>query len=488
VPGKNRVSRQIKIEDPKLWWPWDQGTPELYRVSAVIEVGGKQSDAVDEAFGFREIEWERNPGSPKSALDWTLVINGRREFLRGANVVPPDSMHGRRTDERCVKLLEMAKDANLNSIRLWGGGNRERSVVYDTCDRLGIMVWQEFPIGCINFGTPRSQRYLKLLEQESSEMVRQLRNHPGLIQWCGGNEFNTRMSRPALKIMKQACKDLDPARRFVPASPHRGDMHNWLVWHIRGNLSDYFNDKCQMMSEFGFQAAPSVESLKEFLPGDLLWPIGKGWTHHHLSRGKIGKYVKHFGGPGATIEDYVNAGQKAQAYYLHRGIEHWRRQKYKKSGALFWQWNDPYPCVSWSVVDYYFRTKKAYEAVRIAFQPLLISAEFEQRSYKSGDHFSAGIVLVNDTPREFKDIEIEAKVSGDPIKIFNLSMGADKVESAGEISIDLPRDKKPVLELIARQDGEEVSRNRYDLTLHDPEPANIIGRRLFKRWWQFLTD
>lgn len=487
-PGMNRASHSLRIDSPRPWMPWDQGEPNLYRLDVRVTVEGGESDSAFEVFGFRDIEWARNPGSPRRALDWTLVVNGRREFLRGANVIPPDSMAGRRTDERCARLLELARDANLNCIRLWGGGNRERSVIYDACDRLGIMVWQEFPIGCINFGTPRSARYMKLLERECSEMVRQLRNRPSIIMWCGGNEFNTRLSKPAIRLMELTCKELDPTRRFVPASPYRGDAHNWLVWHIKGNLKDYENDQSQLVSEFGLQAAPAAGSLEKFLPGDLLWPPGKGWVHHHQSRAKMEKYVRHFGGPGGSLPEFVAASQKAQAYYLHRGIETWRRKKYEKSGAMFWQWNDPWPCISWSVVDYFLEPKLGYEAVKTAFQPLLVCAEFEQKKNTPGDSVAMDIVAVNDLHREFKDLKVDIIVSGRVVETLRADVGPDSVARLGSVTISLPSDAPPVIELSATCAGAEVSRNRYHLDHYDPQRASLLGRRLFRRWWQFLTD
>lgn len=486
-PGKNRVTHSFRVADPKLWWPWDQGRPELYRLEVSIKVFGAVSDAAEAVFGFREVKWARNPGSPAKALDWTLLINGRRVFMRGANVVPTDAMAGRRADAKDAQLMELARNANLNAIRLWGGGNRERRVIYDTCDRLGLLVWQEFPVGCLNFGTPKSKKYLLLLETECREIVRQLRNHPSVFMWCGGNEFNVRLSGPAIKVMARVCAELDPARRFAPASPFRGDAHNWLVWHLQGNLEDYADDPAQLVSEFGLQAPPVIETLKHFLPGDLLWPVGVGWTHHHLGRGKMEKYVSAFGGSGKGLEEFVRAGQEAQAYYLQRGIENWRRQKYKKSGALIWQWNDPWPCVSWSVLDYFQRPKLSYQALGLAFQPLLVTAEFEQKKYRPGDPFAAKIFMVNDRGEAFPELEVEILAGGESRKTLQGNVGPDAVVLIGEISLNLPQ-AAPVLELIARRAGQIVSRNRYDLTHHDPRRASFLARRLFKRWWQFLTE
>jgi len=484
----NRVARRLTVEGPRLWWPWDQGNPELYRLTAAVEMAGSRSDAADEVFGFREIGWARNPGSPKKALDWTLLVNGRRVFMRGANWVPPEAMAGRLTDERYQKLVEMARGANLNALRLWGGGNRERKFFYDACDRAGIMVWQEFPVACIVLALPRSRRFRELLRGECAEIVRQLRNHPSVVTWCGGNEFNVHLNRPAIKIMADVCRGLDPGRRFVPASPYRGDAHNWLVWHLKGNLSDYFSDRSQLVSEFGLQGPPDAQSLREFLPGELLWPIGKGWKHHHQGLGKMEKYARRFGDPDAGLDEFVRAGQEAQAHFLQRGIEHWRRHKYEKSGALIWQLSDPWPCISWSLVDYYLKPKRAYEAVRLAFQPLLVTAEFDDKLRRPGENFSARVFLVNDLPRSFAGVEVEVGAAGKAAAILRGDVAPDSVVDLGEVSFTLPDEVPPVLTLLARAEGGEISRNRYQLSFHDPERSSLLGRRLFRRWWQFLSE
>jgi beta-mannosidase len=224
------------------------------------------------------------------------------------------------------------------------------------------------------------------------------------------------------------------------------------------------------------------------LPGDLLWPAGKGWKHHHLGPGKMTKYVRQFGDKMQALDDYVAAGQAAQAHYLHRAIEHWRRQKYAKSGAMIWQWNDPWPCISWSVVDYYLRPKLSYEAVKLAFQPLLVCAEFEPKKYRPGDAFAARIHLVNDLPRAFADVEIEVSSGGELRTTLRGSVDADQVLDLGEVSFTLPPDIPPRLELIACAEGVEISRNRYNLRFHDPRSTGLISRRLFRRWWQFLSE
>jgi beta-mannosidase len=479
--GQSKKSFEINVENPRLWWPWDMGRPELYQLEAEILVDGKSSDLAAETFGFREISWQRNEDAKPHHADWVLLLNGKREFMRGANWVPADALHGRLTDERYKKLVKMAHEANINMLRIWGGGNRERASFYEACDRQGIMVWQEFPFACVFIiGIPGNERFLQLVRQETSEMARQLRNHPSLVMWCGGNEFNVKKGRKAVEVMEDVTAELDPQRRFIPASPYKGDTHNWMVWHSFGNLQDYFNDTSPLPSEFGLQAFPSMDTLKKYISGDLLWPLGEVHAHHNLGKDKMEKYVSAIIPGGADncsgLEEYANASQKIQAHYLQRGIEFWRQRKYKTSGTFFWQLNEPWPAICWSVIDYEFRPKLSYQQLKDTYNPLLVSAQFEDKKWHPGDEFKAKIFIVNDYHESFGNIRVEAGICGDKAAEFFADIPPDSVTIAGEISATLPQDKAPVLELSAFRGKEILSKNQYDLSIHDPIPSTTAGK------------
>ncbi len=474
--GQSARTFEMRVDRPRLWWPWDMGKPELYRLEIEVIIGGEVSDRAVETFGFREIAWERSDDAEPHHADWILLVNGRREFMRGANMVPAESLHGRLTDARYERLVKAARDANINALRIWGGGNRERAGFYHACDREGILVWQEFPFACVYLiGVPGDRKFLELVRQEAGEMTRQLRNHPSLFMWCGGNEFNVRKAREAVAVMEEVTRDLDPTRRFIPASPYRGDTHNWMVWHQRANLEAYFIDTSPLPSEFGLQAFPPIETLRKYISGDLLWPIGDVHVHHNLGREKMDKYASAIipGGEGAAsgIEEYINASQTIQAHYLQRGIEFWRQRKYSTSGTFFWQLNEPWPSICWSVIDYEFRPKPAYEQIRDTYNPLLVSAQFEDREWTPGEEFSAKIYLVNDLHRGFDNIRTEVRICGEPVKEFMSDAPPDSVSSPGGISISLPAGQVPVLELLAFQSDKMLAKNRYDLSIHDPVAA-----------------
>ncbi|MFO8057411.1 MAG: glycoside hydrolase family 2 TIM barrel-domain containing protein [bacterium] len=478
-PGnQGEVNITMQVPDPKLWWPWDMGEQNLMYAQANAIVDGSTSDTATESFGIREIEWKPAPGAPDDWPEWVLYVNGKRAFMRGANWVPPEAMYGRSGKDRYKKLLTMAKEANINLVRVWGGGNRERRVFYDYCDQMGLMVWQEFPFACVfASGYSRSESYKDVVRQEVSEIVRQLRNHASLIMWCGGNEFNIKTNRHVVKIMENKTGKLDPTRRFLPSSPVKGDSHNWVVWHSKGNLADYFDDVSPVVSEFGLQSFPEMETLKKYVSEDHLWPVNNEvLKHHNMQFTKLNKYVSVIGHEN-NIESYAEASQTMQAHYMKRGIEHWRQRKYRTTGTAFWMLNDPWPAISWSVIDYELKPKASYEAVKQAYQPVLVTAAYENRRWKAGDEFKARLMIVNDLHESFENARVTTSLCGEQGAGFDLTVAEDSLTKAGKLQETIPAGcERPVLELRLVQDEKELSRSSYNLWIHDPEGAGAMGR------------
>jgi beta-mannosidase len=489
--GERFLSWAYNLENPKLWWPWDMGDQNIYVATALVKVDGEFSDEVSEFFGFREISWGPNPDAPPGSADWVLFVNGKREFIRGANWVPPESMYGRMDDTRYEKLITMAKDMGANCLRIWGGGNRERRAFYDYCDRHGVMVWQEFPFACVYLmGYPKTERFRNLVRQEADEMVRQLRNHPSIIMWCGGNEFNVNKARHVVDILEDVTSSLDPTRRFIPASPYKGDTHNWTVWHMKGNLDDYFSDVSPLPSEFGLQGFANPSTLEKWISPQYLWPINEVHEHHDLGRGKMDKYVSAIGHDD-TLESYAEASQLMQAHYLQRGIENWRQRKYKTSGTAFWQLNEPWPAICWSVIDYELQPKLSYHVLKNTYNPVLVTAKYEDRRWGPGDAFKAKIMVVNDLHREYRDAEVSAVLCGEQLGEWQVDVPEDDVISVATIESEIPKDcGLPSLSLYLAQ-KKPVSQNQYSLWVHDPVPAGKvnatlerIGKRIMSGAWQ----
>jgi beta-mannosidase len=485
--GTGAQSLTLFVPSPRLWWPWDMGEQNLYRATARVKIAGVESDRASEVFGIRKINWGPNPDAPPGSADWVLFVNDKREFIRGANWVPPEAMHGRLNDSRYDQLVEMARDTGVNCLRIWGGGNRERRAFYDYCDRAGVMVWQEFPFACVFLtGYPNTARFKNLTRQEVEEITRQLRNHASIIMWCGGNEFNVELSRHVVDIMEDVTAELDPTRRFIPASPYKGDSHNWVVWHMKGNLSDYFADLSPFPSEFGLQAFPDITTIENWISEDYRWPIGEVHFHHDLGWAKMQKYIKPLE-PDDDLVSVVEASQLMQAHYLQRGIENWRQRKYKTSGTAFWQFNEPWPAICWSVVDYELKPKRAYEVLENTYNPVLVTARFEDRAWSQGHTFEAEIMVVNDLHREFRKAIVEAVLCGEFLGQWSLDVPEDDVIIAGRIRAEVPDGcNRPYLDLSLKESGSEISSNHYELWVHDPAPAGKTVRGFAKiyQWIQ----
>ncbi|NIV37488.1 MAG: glycoside hydrolase family 2 protein, partial [Anaerolineae bacterium] len=279
-------------------------------------------------------------------------------------------------------LLSLARQANMNMVRVWGGGLREKRAFYEACDRMGILVWQEFPLACAFLGRfPRSAEYLRLVERESEAIVRDLRAHPSLVLWCGGNEFSPERNKPVVDALRRSAGRLDPDRPFLAASPADGDSHFWKVWHGFHPPSAYRHDDSLFASEFGLQALPERETLERCIPAGELWPPGPSWDYHGAELDKLRRYAQPFvQGSEPDLDDLIEASQRAQAQALQIGIEHYRRAKARGGGGvLVWQLNEPWPAISWAMIDHYRKPKTAYAVVRRLMNPVLVSLEYPLR-------------------------------------------------------------------------------------------------------------
>ncbi len=438
------------------WEPWDRGEPALHPLRVAID----GSDAVEIPIGLRTVErLPLRPGDPGKNL-WLFKVNGRREFLRGANWVPPDSLL-RLDENRYESLLKAARDANLNFLRVWGGGLREPRFFYDLCDRLGLLVWQDFPFACKTY--EQSRAFCDLARQEAAGIVRDLRNHPSLFLWCGGNEYSAWRNARLFRALEETVRSLDPTRPYHPSSPRHGDVHDWNVWHMFAPLQACKRNLAPFVSEFGLQACPSVETMKRMLSNP--WPPGQGWKFHKASMPKLKRYVRVFlKSKNPALEEFVEVSQRAQAAALKTAIEHHRRRKddpdHPCGGLALWMWNEPWPCVSWSVVEHGGSRKRACDAVRESCQPLLPSLDWR---------FRAGLLearawVVNDAMAPFRGTA-EVEGPGGLRWESHLTAPPDSVAPVGEFAWDLA----PGSAIVARLRSAEgvVAENHYE-TFKEP--------------------
>jgi beta-mannosidase len=479
-PGSSLHTLEFTVPQPRLWWPWDHGTPALYRLTIDVCDGEQLLDSRTQMVGLRSVELQ----------GWTLYINGRPVYARGANWVPADILPGRVRGEDYQTLLELVRRANMNMLRVWGGGLREKRAFYDLCDRMGILVWQEFPFACAFVARyPRSPEYLRLVRAETRAIARDLLNHPCLAIWCGGNEFSPARNVPLVSTLEQVVRDEDPTRPFLPASPAGGDSHNWQVWHDFEPPSAYRADQAGFASEFGLQAPPDVDTLRRFIPREELWPPSKSWVTHGANLKKLRRYARPFlDQKEPSLDAFVRASQRAQAHGLQIAIEHYRRRKAQGcGGVLLWQFNEPWPAISWAIVDSYRRPKPAYETVKRLYEPLLLSADYPLRRFKEGERFEAQLWIVNDQADSLPGCQWEAVLrNGSGQEAYRAVHPVDvppfSAEIAGCVSWNLPAGGGWALQCQLRQGTRLLVENWYDLTVHDD-----IRQTARQRLWAWLT-
>jgi beta-mannosidase len=404
----------LTVDQPRLWWTHDLGDPARYKLDVTLSDVDKL-DRAEREVGIRTLELDQSPDpEEKGTRFFRLVLNGVPVFARGANWIPCESFFEVIPNERYETLLEAARDANMTIVRIWGGGIYEHDHFYDTCDRLGLLVWQDFMFACAMYPEDDPE-FVAEVDAEARYQVRRLRSHPSLALWCGNNENQWLHERyfwnePKLPpygelyynhILPAAVADLDGRTPYWPGSPFGGNdhtsmddgnRHNWDVWH--GNLSRHFgeepkfdqspegvsflrygDDMGRFISEFGMHAAPVLETLRRAIPADQLYHHSPAMDWHNKDdpKNKGDNLMLTVTGVPEGLDDYIAYSQIAQAEGLKFGIEHFRRRKPHCSGAIVWQLNDCWPAQSWSVLDYYGFGKAGYFYLRRVFAPVLAS-------------------------------------------------------------------------------------------------------------------
>ena len=414
----------LLISHPKLWNPVGYGEQNTYTVVAeLLDADCHVADSKTRSVGFRRVRLVMNEGSwsepksfPKTRSDApaTLEINGRRIFAKGSNWVNAGVFPGALREEDYHKLLTLVKDANMNILRIWGGGFVNHEEFFELCDAMGIMVWQEFPLACNEY--PDEENYLRVLEQEAISIVHRLRTHPSVVLWCGGNELFNNWSgmteqHHALRLLDKVCYDEDRFTPFIMTSPlngmAHGHYHNLDTGTYQEFLTMLIHSHNTAYTEFGSPSAASPEYIRKYISSEESFQdctsTNPEWVAHHAFLAwEPESWLReieadYYYGGYSDVDDLCNKTQKIQAMCYRSYFEEMRRQWPHCAMALNWCFNEPWPTfannslVSWPDIP-----KPAYYAVQKALRTRLASIRVEHHLWKTGENFNGEIWLLND--------------------------------------------------------------------------------------------
>ncbi len=399
------------IDAPRLWWPRDMGQQALYAVKATLLYKGAEVDSYAFQLGVRTVRLERTDLTDKDGSGkFLFYVNDEPVFIRGTNWVPLDAFHSRDA-ERLPRALELLLESNCNGVRCWGGNVYEDHAFFDFCDRHGILVWQDFAMGCAAY--PQDDAFAARLKAEAESVVRKLRQHPSLMLWAGDNEcdqFNAYLvgapknpdgNRLTRVVLPEVLSRLDPWRPYLPSSPYissaayaAGDSNLLPENHLWGPR-DYFksdfykNTYAHFASETGYHGCPAPASLRRFLSAEKLWPWqgNKEWLAHATCMEPdptpastyayriplMANQVKVlFGEEPDALSRFALMSQLSQAEADKYLIEHFRSEKWRRTGIIWWNLIDGWPQFSDAVVDYYYTKKAAFGFIRRSQEPVCL--------------------------------------------------------------------------------------------------------------------
>ncbi len=511
--GKHLIKHPVRVRNPKLWWPWDLGEPNLYIAKISIKDQEVFQDYAETTFGIREVSSEWNPGFSKEQVSFprTTLINGKNHFIRSACWGgPPDIFVGRTTEEKYRNLIRLAKEANLNNIRIFGWHPPEIPLFYQLCNEAGLTVWQDIiPLGTGNIG--QTVEETQPIIAEAINVLKERRNHPSLIMMEGGEEMLLRTADPAfgrafLEALGDSLQQYAPLP-YVPDSPltcevsqaagykPKEAVHALNYFYNMGHdlMEDWYRKlDYPIVPEFAITSIPNVESLKKFIPEEELWPVGLSWGHHwaDLDRLKMQNWDTFGDEKTGSLEEFVIASQEAQGIIFQNGIEYFRRQKPRLSGIALCHWMTYWPDMKWGVIDNYGVAKRSFDYVKKAYQPLLVCCDFTKRRWKNEERFRGDIWVVNDQYKTYKDCQVLLEITDSEGKVlYNQQHKIKKIEgnsakSFVHIEEDILQKVNQHFQLklsLISKEGKEISANDYFFLIGDQEKASAEFKQMGKQ-------
>ncbi|MVQ40687.1 glycoside hydrolase family 2 protein [Microbacterium sp. MAH-37] len=395
----DRASVTVEAADVDRWWPVGHGEQPLYAASVALRAGDQVLDEVTRRIGFRTIAWDTAPDA--DGTPFTLVVNDRPIFVKGVNWIPDDALPVRVDRARYERRLRQAVAANLNLVRVWGGGIYEADDFYELCDELGLLTWQDFLFACAAY--PEEEPLRGQIEAEARENIVRLSSHASLVLLTGNNEnlwghedwgWKTSLDGKSWgayyyhELFPQLVSELAPHLPYSPGSPFspggehpnaesHGTMHLWEQWNRRDYLT-YAEHRPRFVAEFGWQGPPTWSTLVRSVSDAPLTPESPGMIVHQKAMEGNTKLTNgllpHFRVP-ADMESWHWAMQLNQAHAVRFALEHFRASAPHTMGAVIWQLNDCWPVTSWAAIDGDERLKPLWHAIKNAFAPRAVSVQ-----------------------------------------------------------------------------------------------------------------
>lgn len=477
--GLNSIPYKFQVENPKLWWPNGSGEQPLYDFEVNIlnqeEIIASESKRV----GIKTVELINEPDL--IGTSYYFKINGNPIFMKGANYIPQDLFLPRVSEEKYQALFDKITGANMNMIRVWGGGIYENDIFYDLCDEKGILVWQDFMFAGSMY--PNLPELKENIEAEVEENIKRLRNHVSIASWCGNNEievawgnwgwqktfgYSAQDSTEIFDTYKSIFKEMIPQKvqqltnhiPYISTSPtsnwgraenfNHGSMHYWGVWHGREPFENYKTNVGRFMVEYGFQSFPSMETISKFstekdysLESEIMLNRQKSY----IGNGMISTHVNRWFEEPNSFEDFVEKSQSAQQIGMQMAVQSHRLKAPHCMGTLFWQLNDCWPGPSWSVIDYYGNEKEAFNSISENFKDVI--AVYDRDSKK--------VTILNDSTEDFVgSLKIIDGETESTLNAYVISNSRHEIPVEGTI-----KNSFITLELI--QDSEAIFRDKVYL-------------------------
>lgn len=394
------------IENPKLWWPNDYGDQPLYIVrTTLLDEDGTSLESITRRIGLRTLTI--NQEKDEWGNEFAFCVNGVKIFTRGGNYIPDDCLYTRITEKKLDYILESCRRAHFNCVRVWGGGYYPSDAFYDLCDEKGLIVWQDLMYACNVYDV--TDAFAENCRQETYDNVRRLRHHASLGLWCGNNEIESawdhwgdfQKETPYLRadyirlfeeVLPKAVQEADGETFYWHSSPssggcfdnpddaNRGDTHYWDVWHGQKPFTDYRKYFFRFCSEFGFQSFPCAKTVNSFTLEDdrnIFSRVMESHQKNNAANGKMLYYLSENLRYPKDLTHLLYASQVLQGMAIKYGVDHWRRNRGRCMGTLYWQINDDWPAPSWSSIDYFGRWKALHYMAQKFYAPHAVSMTLE---------------------------------------------------------------------------------------------------------------